>query len=90
MITAMDIQLRSRIKGLMGTSFHYEGKHLLVHELLTEQEILVLLSLDKKRGIQNNQYGEPSRRTPELMSVSLKTDEQGKYDPLIGFLLANH
>lgn len=87
MIAAMDEQLRSQLDRLMGKSFHFGGRHLLVHELLVEQDTLVFLSLDEKPSIQNNQYGEPHRRTPEMISVSMDRDSQGELHPLIQFLI---
>ena len=87
MIAAMDEQLRSQLDRFLGKSFHFGGRHLLVHELLVEQDTLVLMSLDEKPSIQNNQYGEPHRRTPEMISVSMNRDSQGELHPLIQFLI---
>ena len=83
----MNASQRSHLNNLVGSSFHFEGKHLLVHEVLVDQNTLVLMLLDEQPSIQNNQYGEPRRRAPEILSISMDADAQGALHPLLDYLI---
>jgi hypothetical protein len=83
----MNASQRSHLNSLVGSSFHFEGKHLLIHEVLADQNTLVLMLLDEQPSIQSNQYGEPRRRAPEILSISMEADAQGALHPLVDFLV---
>lgn len=60
-----------RIRSLIGSRFNHLGKEWVLHEVLADEGVLVLSDPSNRAIIQENLFGEPSRRGPETVLVPL-------------------
>lgn len=60
-----------RMRSLIGSRFNHLGREWVLHEVLADEEVLVLADPSNKAIIQENLFGEPSRRGPETVLIPL-------------------
>jgi hypothetical protein len=63
----MSNKLEEILRPLLGKTIDLEGESFMLHDILIDEQSLVLLSLDAQRAIQVDQYGDPRRRSPETL-----------------------
>ncbi len=60
-----------RIRSLIGSHFNHLGREWVLHEVLADEGVLVLSDPSNKAIIQENLFGEPSRKGPETVLIPL-------------------
>ena len=70
------------LRRLIGQRVLHQGVPCLVVEFLEHEPALVLQASGPREGIQDNQYGDPHRRVPEVFTIPLfETRDSGKPHP---------
>jgi len=78
-----------RMRSLIGSHFNHLGKEWVLHEVLADEGILVLADPSNKAIIQENLFGEPSRKGPETVLIPLFGKVPGSLSEELLELLAN-
>ena len=66
-----------RLETLIGSTVRYRGVTCQVADLIVSPALLVLKSLQRPAGIQTDSYGQPRRRTQELVEIPV-FEEDGR------------
>jgi hypothetical protein len=64
-----------QLRKLIGVEVVHQGLCCQIVEILEHEPALVLQSCGPREGIQDNQFGDPHRRVPEVFTIAL-FDEQ--------------
>lgn len=67
----MATQTLQDIRQLIGQRVFHQGISCLVVEYLENEPALVLEASGPRQGIQDNQYGDPHRRAPEIFTIPI-------------------
>jgi hypothetical protein len=75
----------ARLRSLVGTTVHDGRQSYRLVEVLADPQApaLVLEPLGAPPTIQSNQYGDPSRRAPRLLTIPLLGDDGLAVNPLL-------
>lgn len=81
--------LIQRLRGLVGSRFRYLDITWRLVEVLGQEDALVIVRIeDNSTSVQANQYGQPTRRVPQTLTLPLSDGEQGGYSDEVLALLA--
>ncbi|PWV59505.1 hypothetical protein [Plasticicumulans acidivorans] len=73
----------SRLARLIGRELDWQGRPCRVIEVLPEEQQIVIEPLDGAEAIQANQYGEATRRAPEVICLPLLNPRGDALNPLL-------
>lgn len=79
---------RNKLYPLIGRHLVYRGISCRVIDILEEGPCLVLQTGDDDSVIQANQYGEPSRRAPRILTVAVLNVRRDALNPALPGLAA--
>lgn len=79
---AINYQLKLQLHNLIGRTVTHRGASCTVVEVLENEPALVLEVRDSRGSLQDNQYGNPGRRVPEIITIPLfDKEERSKFHP---------
>lgn len=79
---AINHQLKTQLHNLIGRRVTHHGTTCTVVEVLESEPALVLQVHDSCSSLQDNQYGNPGRRVPEIITIPLfDENESSKFHP---------
>jgi hypothetical protein len=84
-----DFQFTGRLRNIVGQRFQYLGKNWMAIDILPDEGRLVLAASDAGNPIQADQYGQPTRRSPETLMIPLYGETEETLSEELLELLAN-
>lgn len=79
---AINHQLKTQLHNLIGRTVNHRGATCIIVEVLENEPALVLQVHDSHSSLQENQYGNPGRRVPEVITIPLFDEEEcSKFHP---------
>ncbi|MFO7593333.1 MAG: hypothetical protein R6X15_04720 [Pseudomonadota bacterium] len=72
---ALNHQLKIQLHNLIGRTVNHRGVTCTVVEVLESEPALVLEAQGSRTSLQDNQYGNPGRRVPEVFTIPLFDEE---------------
>lgn len=85
-----DSNIHARLRTLIGQRFRYGGQIWILHEILAEEDAVVLLREQDSAAspLQGNLYGHGIRRSQESLTLPLSNDSDDDYSAELHDLLA--
>lgn len=82
MIEMLNHEQKETLRRLIGRRVRYQGDDCTVVDILEQESTLVLEVHGPRSALQENQYGDPGRRTAEVHLLPLLDEEDsGKFHP---------